>query len=496
MLKKKLKELVYSFSTEDHYAEYDANGGNGSFNMRRRANQGPGVSASRVQLNGGDELGDEEMNLGAVEEEEGGINIDEFGNMDKEGVSEALLAWRHIESWTTEHNPDLNASLGDPCTHNDITHAEEDLAVTLPAAVRVSLRIHDGQEDLEAMTGVSGLIYGLQLMTLDQIVEMTEKWRSVAKNLSRVPQADPEMTATSSHQSAEAARKRQFKLPHIPQQDSIPKNSIQPVYAHPAWIPLLTDNAGNHVGVDLAPASEGKYAQVIIFGRDFDTKFVVAANWGDFLLDFANDLEAGNWYLVDDSDDYLSGDGELVFRDKKSNGPAQDYLEVLKKRAWIRYQESAKSRDTQQTAVEPEDPKNTTQVHKVALTDDLSTEELPVVTKPDVDDLTTVEKVPAAEEKVDEPAETPAETVTTVTKESEADKKIEEIKSISSSVQKQAEEQKAADKDVKGEDQEDLNEASELNSEQLENKADTNDQSKTEEADVQSLRDEFKSVEL
>nr|8AJ2_A Chain A, Structured core of Knr4 [Saccharomyces cerevisiae]8AJ2_B Chain B, Structured core of Knr4 [Saccharomyces cerevisiae] len=234
-----------------------------------------------------------------------------------DGVSETLLAWRHIDFWTSEHNPDLNATLSDPCTQNDITHAEEDLEVSFPNPVKASFKIHDGQEDLESMTGTSGLFYGFQLMTLDQVVAMTQAWRNVAKNLNK----------------------------RSPDQKSIPPNAVQPVYAHPAWIPLITDNAGNHIGVDLAPGPNGKYAQIITFGRDFDTKFVIAENWGEFLLSFANDLEAGNWYLVDDNDDYFSGDGELVFRDKKSNGPIQDYFEVLKRRTWIKYQLERPHRD-------------------------------------------------------------------------------------------------------------------------------------------------------
>ncbi|QLL30306.1 hypothetical protein HG536_0A01230 [Torulaspora globosa] len=485
VLKKKLKELVYSFSTDDHYAEYNANDGGRSFNMRRRANQGAGVSGSRVHLNGGDELGDEEMNLGAVEEEEDEINIDEFGNMDKEGVSEALLAWRHIDSWTSKHNPDLNATLGDPCTHNDITHAEEDLAVTLPAAVRVSLRVHDGQEDLESMTGVSGLIYGLQLMTLDQIVEMTEKWRSVAKNLDRVSKADRETTVSSSSQSAEATKRKQFKLPHIPRQDSIPKNSIQPVYAHPAWIPLLTDNAGNHVGVDLAPASEGKYAQVIIFGRDFDTKFVVAANWGDFLLDFANDLEAGNWYLVDDNDDFLSGDGELVFRDKKSNGPVQDYLEVLKKRAWTKYQESAKSRDTQQTAVEPENAKDATQIGTVALTDGVSAHEGAVQ---EVQVHPAVKEVPEAGKDVNDREPTSLATEKTGSE----THKTEETEAVASSAQSQANEESSKARGVS--DEGNSKESTDLKNEQVKN--DSEENGDAQDSNVETLKDEFKNIDL
>lgn len=482
VLKKKWKELVYSLSTEDHYAEYDPNEAPG-FNMGRRVNQGNPVTASRVHLNSMDELANEEMNIG-IDNDSQDINIDEFGNADKEGVSEALLAWRHIDSWTTEHNPDLNATLGDPCTDNDITHAEEDLAITFPAAVKVSLRVHDGQEDLESMTGVSGLIYGLQLMTLDQIVEMTEKWRSVAKNLSRVPQPNANVSPSTSN-SAEEAKRRQFKLPHIPEQKSVPANAIQPVYAHPAWIPLLTDNAGNHVGIDLAPASEGRYAQVIIFGRDFDTKYVIAKNWGDFLLDFANDLEAGNWYLVDDNDDYFSGDGELVFRDKKSNGQVQDYLDVLKKRATIKAQELQEASKPAESTASSQN-KNAAEVNKTDLASEGSAEE-DVVTTRDLPETHVHEQVKLPEAGVETIAKDPENGSEQAAKREEADKaeKIEKIKEVSAEAEKEREN---SDNTV----------GKETVTKDGDDKLDAKDETASSAGDtkVESLNEEFKNVEL
>ncbi|CAI4062907.1 hypothetical protein SKDZ_07G4700 [Saccharomyces kudriavzevii ZP591] len=342
LFKKKVKEWVYSLSTNDHYAEYNPDE-TPTFNMGKRLNSNNGqVNPSQMHLNSGDE----EMSMGfhnGVPSNDD-INIDEFNSMDSnDGVSETLLAWRHIDFWTSEHNPDLNATLSDPCTQNDITHAEEDLEISFPNPLKASFKIHDGQEDLDSMTGTSGLFYGFQLMTLDQVVAMTQTWRNVAKNLNKRSQKSlSHVASTGSSSSMERPNANKFKLPNIPEQKSIPPNAIQPVYAHPAWIPVITDNAGNHIGVDLAPGPNGKNAQIIIFGRDFDTKFVIADNWGEYLLSFANDLEAGNWYLVDDNDDYLSGDGELVFRDKKSKGPIQDYFEVLKRRAWVKYQENLK----------------------------------------------------------------------------------------------------------------------------------------------------------
>ncbi|AAS51781.2 ADL139Wp [Eremothecium gossypii ATCC 10895] len=344
-LKRAWNQLVYTFSTEDRYAEYTPQGstnvvGGEPFDTS---------NASRIQLN--------EFVDGA-----------EVGGND--GVSECLLAWRHIDSWCSEHNPDLYATLSSPCTNNDIMWAEKDLAITFPAAVRASLRTHDGQEDVESMQGASGLIYGLKLMGLEEVVIMTRTWRNVAANLQRqMARMEQQQRAKSSSElpqtvTPQAVKQKgygkvdnqdyhanphlqkdisqnynkQFKLDKLPKQGSIPPLAIQPVYAHPGWIPLVTDHAGNHIGVDLAPGPKGKYAQVILFGREFDTKFVVADNWGDFLLGFVNDLEKGNWLLVDNTDDYLNGEGDLVFVDHATRGPILNYLAVLKKRSWEKWQ--------------------------------------------------------------------------------------------------------------------------------------------------------------
>ncbi|CUS21332.1 LAQU0S03e00144g1_1 [Lachancea quebecensis] len=345
-VKKKWKELLYSFSTNDRYADYNENQGTG-------ISRGPGDSGA-----------------GTAAASSSQIQLTDFVDgheSSNDGVSETMLAWRHIEAWASENHSDLYATLSEPCTRSDIANAEKDLAIIFPASVRASLRLHDGQEDLESLTGTSGLIYGLQLMPLDQIVQMTMTWRSVADNMSKhnrdsapsspsngsgveVPNksATPQTLKTKGYGKLDSQdyptsnpglqrdisqnTNKQFKMNSIPRQSSVPQDAIQPTYANAGWIPLVTDNAGNHVAVDLAPGPRGVYGQVILFGREFDTKYVVANNWGDFLLAFANDLEKGNWYIMDADDDYLSGEGDLVFRDKERDGPVVDYFDVLKAR--------------------------------------------------------------------------------------------------------------------------------------------------------------------
>ncbi len=59
---------------------------------------------------------------------------------------------------------------------------------------------------------------------------------------------------------------------------SIPPNWIRKDYSQRGWIPLIADKAGNYMASNLNPGEAGAVGQVIVFGRDFDTK-VVFLQW-------------------------------------------------------------------------------------------------------------------------------------------------------------------------------------------------------------------------
>lgn len=81
----------------------------------------------------------------------------------------------------------MYASFNDPCSYQDLNDVEKDMNVTLPKPFKVSSRIHDGQE-LDGLSGVQGLFFGLTLMTLDEIVSMREHWAKIHRNLYSSPQ--------------------------------------------------------------------------------------------------------------------------------------------------------------------------------------------------------------------------------------------------------------------------------------------------------------------
>jgi len=64
---------------------------------------------------------------------------------------------------------------------------------------------------------------------------------------------------------------------------SYPEGAIKPKYFHIKWLPIISDQGGNYIGIDLDPDKKGTKGQVIVFGRDEQQVFVVANSWEDFL---------------------------------------------------------------------------------------------------------------------------------------------------------------------------------------------------------------------
>lgn len=313
---KRIKEFFYSLRATDKYSDYDSRK---SFNRVNKPSAETSLlshhqNASTLSLPGA-----------AVET---GV---------EDGVHEMRLAWRHIKKWLHRHSSDLNDSLLLPCTEADLNEFQKDLGIRLPRSVVEFFLLTDGQSNFDD-NGSGGLVYGLKLLSLDQIAVLTESWRKVYRSLE-----------TNQGKASGAAQ-------GIPKQYSVPPGGVLPMYANEMWIPIITDNAGNSIAIDLLPLTpdewqkdtgEGSadghnkvWGQIIIFGRDFDAKFKIADNFGDFLLMFANDLEKGNWDLkttLDNQDMVCGVDLELVYIDHETKQEFP-YLDVLRRRCvekWI-----------------------------------------------------------------------------------------------------------------------------------------------------------------
>lgn len=248
-------------------------------------------------------------------------------------------SWKKIDRWAEANYEELYDQLGEGCTQNDINELEHELDMTLPQDVRESLALHDGQERGGRPTGI---VLGAMLLDCEEIVQEWKQWKVVNEEyLSGVrrPQQQPVYplrTLNASASSSSSSSKphpqgdRAWRQELLEKQESIPPRAIQKAYAHPGWIPLVRDWGGNNIAVDLAPGPLGKWGQIILFGRDYDCKYVIAKSWAHFLATVADDITCSRVVIDEES-------GAMRLKEFKTDNVEPAYMEILRWRADQRY---------------------------------------------------------------------------------------------------------------------------------------------------------------
>ncbi|GMF54126.1 unnamed protein product [[Candida] boidinii] len=330
---KNIQDLIFQVTTHDHYATYDDelaartnelstnslnNGSNTSISMLDNSSSTSLANHSnRSSMTGNNNTTNNNNNTNPVNyrpglrsnqihNSVGNINNNSSGRPSNDVPLQDYIngqpplpsiasIWERIDDWCENEFPELGDDIEDGATTNDLNAFERDLKIHLPLDIRESYQIHDGEVQ---MGKKRGLIYSNPLMDLESIASETMVWRKAAlkvqntinnykqnelmNNTTNHSQdiKDPNLGSSSSS-SATASADIPLKLPpnhpiarFIHNQRSIPDGAIQEVYAHDNWIPLVKDNVGNNIAVDLAPGQRGKWGQIILFGRDYDTKYI------------------------------------------------------------------------------------------------------------------------------------------------------------------------------------------------------------------------------
>ena len=218
--------------------------------------------------------------------------------------------WNRIRTWLGREYPELADTLNYGILPQDLANIEMQFGFTLPQAVRESYLIVDGQEPESAAGCSDGLFFGLTMLPLEDVFEEWRFWREVDD--------DPLTGANPQLQDA---------------MQSYPPGWIRKEYSQRGWIPLVADKAGNYVGIDLNPDEGGSVGQVIVFGRDFDTKVVLwrgdgQAGWATWLASFAEELESGEGYEIGAGNDASDGSEDGVgydsyFHDGNARGQGE-----------------------------------------------------------------------------------------------------------------------------------------------------------------------------
>ncbi|KAJ7632157.1 hypothetical protein FB45DRAFT_911664 [Roridomyces roridus] len=205
------------------------------------------------------------------------------------------VTWNRLRAWLAREYPELGDTLNYGILPQDLAQFEMQFGLELPPAVRESYIAVDGQEAESAAGCSEGLFFGLTLLPLEDALEEWQFWREV----------DDDPSTGANVQLRESMR-------------SVPTGWIRKEYAQRGWIPLIADKAGNYVGVDLNPEEGGSVGQVIVFGRDFDTKVVLWTGdgpdgWAKWLACFVDDLESGEGYEIGNGDTSDEGEDDLGY---------------------------------------------------------------------------------------------------------------------------------------------------------------------------------------
>lgn len=212
------------------------------------------------------------------------VSVSAGGSVPTSAYPPLRHTWNRIRKWCHKNYPEISDTLNWPATNDALDELEMTIGYALPTCVRESYLNYDGQELESNQSCQDGLFFGAALLSLEQVAEEWKFWRAVDE--------DPETAANPQVRSLMA---------------SCPHKWIRAEYSCRGWIPLITDHAGNYIGVDLSPhpAGGGSPGQVVLFGRDFDTKVVCwkgegAGGWGRFLQTFADELEAGEFWTLEE----------------------------------------------------------------------------------------------------------------------------------------------------------------------------------------------------
>lgn len=200
------------------------------------------------------------------------------------GYPPLSTTWSRLKNWLGNEYPELGDTFNYAILPQDLQELEAHFGFALPPAVRESYLVVDGQEPESSAACSEGLFFGLHLLPLEEVYDEWRFWRDV--------DGDPD---SAGHDRLRAA------------QQSIPPGWVRREYSNRGWLPLVTDKAGNYIGVDLNPDERGATGQVIVFGRDFDTKVVLAngdgpTGWARWLAAFADMLEGADGFELTSGD--------------------------------------------------------------------------------------------------------------------------------------------------------------------------------------------------
>lgn len=183
-------------------------------------------------------------------------------------MSKVKISWKQIEAWYEINVPADQFFLAGGATDEAIDKVQSDLGVAFPEDLRESYRLHDGSGSQAVFA------YGFHLLSLEEIVESWNMWRNhVLQGLFENVQSTPE-------------------------------GPIKSTWWNLKWMPVTHNSGGDHQLLDMDPDKGGTVGQIVDFSHEAGALRVLASSFGDWLLQFSQDLKNGK-YRFDENDLWL-----------------------------------------------------------------------------------------------------------------------------------------------------------------------------------------------
>jgi cell wall assembly regulator SMI1 len=178
-------------------------------------------------------------------------------------MSEASVEelWTGITNWLQVNAPDLLATLQPGANEQEIAQLEQQLGVRLPNEYRTFLTLCNGQHD-EALWFYKG-----ELLSISSVKYQWQAWSDLLES-------------------------GIFNDTY-----SQPDSGIRNDWWNLKWIPFTHDGSGDHLCLDLAPATGGTLGQIITMWHDSEGRELLFSNFTQWLTHLSAGLESGEIVL-------------------------------------------------------------------------------------------------------------------------------------------------------------------------------------------------------
>ncbi|NBP70735.1 MAG: hypothetical protein EBR30_13140 [Cytophagia bacterium] len=189
--------------------------------------------------------------------------------------------WNTYKVYLRSTLPIYYERLNAPASHAEIQDLELMIGGDLPQDFKLLYTENNG-EDESWFNG--GVLCGMRMLTISQIKNEIKKQKEIENSYNFNAKWSGEIW---------------------------PEETIRTGAYYEKWIPVFTDNNGNFIGIDLTPASRGKYGQVINFGTDEYDHFVIAESLSELIElmneQFSNGSAAKAIFKNDNGDNVMFG---------------------------------------------------------------------------------------------------------------------------------------------------------------------------------------------